>query len=127
MGALGVQGARCYPGLLHRKVNLFHLADYFPIAMQKESPSQSRPRPVRVASTEVQVTLWQPGWDKTLSGTSDQRELPRNLQLFIPCKTLAIRHCEVHVCKILRMLLASYKALGSIPLGGTRIPAPGTA
>lgn len=109
------------------KVNLFHPTDYFSIATHKESPSLSRSRPVRVASTEVQVTLWQPGWDKMLSGMSEQQELPHNLQLFIPWKTPAIRHCEVHVCKILRILLASHKVLGSIPLGGTGIPAPGTA
>lgn len=41
--------ARCYHGLLHLKVNLFHITDYFSIAMHKESP-QSRPQPASAKS-----------------------------------------------------------------------------
>lgn len=52
-------------GLLHRKVNQFHITDRFSIAKQKELPSQSRAQPAHVAglraSAEAQVTLWQPG------------------------------------------------------------------
>lgn len=54
-------------------------------------------------------------------------ELPFPWRLFIPCKALEIRHCNVHVCKILQILFASYEALGSILLHRSRTPASVTA
>lgn len=52
-------------GLLHRKVNQFHITDCLSIAKQKEVPSQSRAQLACVAglraSAGAQVTLWQPG------------------------------------------------------------------
>lgn len=40
---------QCYHGLLHLKVNLFHITDCFSIAMHKESP-QSSAQPVSAKS-----------------------------------------------------------------------------